>query len=166
VGGPEWVAIVVALIALIGSVITNVITWRSHSQLRRDHLAELDSSEARAGHDADDAERRDRRDRAVEIYQWAAELAVSPDSRQAQVGVDALKGLLDGNLLDEDTKLLVEGALASANAAPVKAIERALDDGVAIRVVEVELEALAATDVPLEAAEQVQPDADREAQDG
>ena len=83
-------AIVVALIALIGVIVSSVITWRSHQQLRRDRKAELESFETRADHDAEDAERRDRRDRAIEIYQWAAELAVSTDFRKAQVGVDAL----------------------------------------------------------------------------
>ena len=150
-GVPEWVAIVVALIALVGVVITGTITYRTQQQLRRDRRAEVVASSVRAEQDAGDAERRNRRDRAVEIYQWAAELAVSPDSRQAQVGVDALKGLLDGALLDEDTKLLVESALASASSAPIKAIERALDEGVEIRVVQVKLEDLDASDVALSA---------------
>jgi len=150
-GVPEWVAIVVALIALVGVVITGTITYRTQQQLRRDRRAEVVASSVRAEQDAGDAERRNRRDRAVEIYQWAAELAVSPDSRQAQVGVDALKGLLDGALLDEDTKLLVESALASASSAPIKAIERALDEGVEIRVVQVKLEDLGASDVALSA---------------
>ena len=150
-GVPEWVAIVVALIALVGVVITGTITYRTQQQLRRDRRAEVVASSVRAEQDAGDAERRNRRDRAVEIYQWAAELAVSPDSRQAQVGVDALKGLLDGALLDEDTKLLVESALASASSAPIKAIERALDQGVAIRVVQMKLEDLGASDVALSA---------------
>jgi hypothetical protein len=148
-GVPEWAAIVVALIALVGVVITGTITYRTQQQLRRDRRAEVAASRARAEQNAGDAERRDRRDRSVEIYQWAAELAISPDSRQAQVGVDALRGLLDGALLDEDTKLLVESALASASSAPIKAIEQALDEGVEIRVVQVKLEDLNASDVAL-----------------
>ena len=150
-GVPEWAAIVVALIALVGVVITGTITYRTQQQLRRDRRAEVAAARARAERDAGDAERRDRRDRAVEIYQWAAELAISPDSRQAQVGVDALRGLLDGALLDEDTKLLVESALASASSAPIKAIEQALDEGVEVRVVQVKLEDLNASDVALRA---------------
>jgi len=150
-GVPEWAAIVVALIALVGVVITGTITYRTQQQLRRDRRAEGAAARARAERDAGDAERRDRRDRAVEIYQWAAELAISPDSRQAQVGVDALRGLLDGALLDEDTKLLVESALASASSAPIKAIEQALDEGVEVRVVQVKLEDLNASDVALRA---------------
>ena len=150
-GVPEWAAIVVALIALAGVVITGTITYRTQQQLRRDRRAEGAAARARAERDAGDAERRDRRDRAVEIYQWAAELAISPDSRQAQVGVDALTGLLDGALLDEDTKLLVESALASASSAPIKAIEQALDEGVEVRVVQVKLEDLNASDVALRA---------------
>lgn len=153
-GVPEWAAIVVALIALVGVVITGTITYRTQQQLRRDRRAEVETTSARAEQDAGDAERRDRRDRAVEIYQWAAELAVSPDFRQAQVGVDALRGLLDGALLDEDTKLLVEAALSSASSAPIKAIEQALDEGVEIRVVQVKLEELDASDVALSAEQQ------------
>ncbi len=165
-GIPAWVAIAVALIALVGVVITGVITYRTQQQLRRDRRTELDSVGARAATDAEDAERRDRRDRAIEIYQWAAQLAVSPDSRQAQVGVDALTGLLDGALLDDDTKLLVEAALASASSAPIKAIELALDEGVEIRVVQLRLEELEVSDVALSSVEQPDPNSGAEQETG
>jgi hypothetical protein len=148
-GGVELGAVIVALIALAGSILTNVITWRNQQQLRIDRMIEVESAETRAEQDAEDAERRDRRDRAVEIYQWAAELAVSADPARAQVGVDALAGLLEGNLLDEDTKLLVEAALSTASSAPMRAIEAALDDGSEVRVVQVAVEGQHGPDVPL-----------------
>ena len=149
-GGAELGAVIVAMIALVGSIVTNVITWRNQQQLRIDRMIEVETAETRAEQDADDAERRDRRDRAVEIYQWAAELAVSADPARAQVGVDALTGLLDGNLLDEDTKLLVEAALATASSVPLRAIEAALDDGSEVRVVQVAVEGRRGPDVPLD----------------
>ena len=148
-GGAELGAVIVALIALVGSIVSNVITWRNQQQLRIDRMIEVETAETRAEQDAEDAERRDRRDRAVEIYQWAAELAVSGDPARAQVGVDALTGLLEGKLLDEDTKLLVEAALATASSAPMRAIEQALDDGSEVRVVQVPVEGRGAPDVPL-----------------
>ena len=141
-GVPEWAAIVVALIALVGVVITGTITYRTQQQLRRDRRAEVEASRARAEQDAGDAERRDRRDRAVEIYQWAAELAVSPDSRQAQVGVDALTGYWTA-LCSTRTPSYSSSPRSPARAQPpIKAIEQALDEGVEIRVVQVKLEDL------------------------
>lgn len=47
----------------------------------------------------------------MRILRWAAELAVSPDDRMADLGVAQLVALLTSDLLDDSEKVFVEVAL-------------------------------------------------------
>lgn len=148
----EWIPVIVAILALIGIAINNAIIARNNQRIERrwhaDQRAlesrwrtELAALDARTDRVIDDTARRDRREQAVEIYKWAAELAVSENPRQAQTGVDALNALLGGDLLDLDLKLLVEASLSSSFASPLAAIQRALDAGEEVVVYQVDLSA-------------------------
>jgi hypothetical protein len=133
---PWWVAVLVAVIALLGVIINNIIVARNSKAGEARSRGELGALEERTSRQAEDAERRDKREQAIGIFKWAAELAVSEDPRKAQTGVDALAGLVDS-------------ALTSAIAQPLRAIEAAVEAGEEIRVVRVELETIEGVDVPL-----------------
>lgn len=70
---------------------------------------------------------------------WAAELAVSEDSRQAELGVAHLLALTESDLLDESQQLCVDAALQSVVRQPAEVI-----DGSEIRARDEELEARSA----------------------
>lgn len=156
----SWIPLLVAVIALIGVLITAVVTarnnkaqdtkWRTElTALEARWRTELTASEDRAKHALDSVERQDKRARAIDVYKWAAELAVSDDPKTAQTGVDALAALLGGNLLDEDMKPLVDAALGSAIAVPLKAIAAAAERGDVISVHQLVLGAQEEAAVPL-----------------
>lgn len=144
-GAAEWAAIIVAAIALVGVVISNLVIGRANQQLEARWRTELAALESRTTRAAVDQERQDRRAQAMEAYRWAAELAVSDEPAKADVGVDQLAALLHSHLLDDDLKILVAAALESAVTAPRLAIEEA--EGVELRVVEATLEDIVEADV-------------------
>jgi hypothetical protein len=137
---PVWLAgSIVALITLMGVLITNWLNRRSAKEL-----------DARAKREAEALDQRSKREQAIGIYKWAAELAVSEHAAKGQTGVDALAALLDGELLDDGMKLLVDAALTSAIATPLRVIEAAEEAGKTIRVFQVKDEVVDLADVPLE----------------
>lgn len=146
-GAPEWTAIIVAVIALVGVVLTAIISSRANQQLEERWRTELTALETRTERAATDRERQDRRAQAMEAYRWAAELAVSDEPDTAEVGVDQLAALLRSDLLDDDLKILVAAALESAIKAPLEAIEVAQVNGEQLRVFEATLSDVVEADV-------------------
>lgn len=154
-GAAEWAAIIVAAVALVGVLITAVVTWRANHQLESRWRTELNALEQRTRRAEVDEERRDRRDQAMDAYRWAAELAVSGDPGKEELGVDQLAALLRGALLDDDLKLLVAAALESAVKEPQAQIETAQDmESGQPRVLEASLEDIADVDVVSEGDEE------------
>ena len=172
---PAWVLILVALIALSGvlstAVITNWVNTRSNRAIQArweaDRRAlearwqadreasevrwhtELLASEGRAARAEEVDERQDRRAKALAIYESASTRVVSSDPKVAQLGADALKALLTSTLVDDDLKPLVVAALGSSYASEIKAIEAIADSGDQVVVLQLDLEADEAGDVPL-----------------
>jgi hypothetical protein len=140
-------AIIVALIALGGVLLSLLLNWLINRRLELRWRTEFRALEARTFRAEIDAERRDRRQRALETYRWAAELAVSDDRASARVGADQLAALLRSDLLDDDLKILVAAALESAVHSPLEAVEEAeaVDDE--IRVLETSMEDIVEADV-------------------
>lgn len=142
-----WIPLIVALIALVGVIVNAVITYKNNKALDARWRTELKVLEDRTQTAAEADERKDKRAKAIDIYKWASELAVSTDPRIAQTGVDALKGLLMGQLLDDDMKALVAATLGSSYAIEGSMIERALEAGEEVDVVQADLEAKEVEDV-------------------
>jgi hypothetical protein len=148
VGAAEWAAIIAAAIALVGVVVTAIVTWRANKQLESRWRTELAALEQRTRQAEVDEERRDRRDQAMDAHRWAAELAVSGDPAKEELGVDQLTALLRSNLLDDDLKLLVAAALESAVKEPQAEIEAAQNaEADRPRVLEASLEEIVDADV-------------------
>ena len=149
-----WLPLVVALVALLGVIITNIVTAVNNRALVTKWQTELTALENRTTTALDNAERQDKRAKAIDIYKWASDRALSSDDRIAQSGVDALAALLDGELLDDDMKQLVAVALSGAYAQIARQIEAAGDD---VEVVQLALEAEGTLDVPLTVDESDEP---------
>ena len=137
-----WLSLAAALLALVGVVITNIVTYKNNRAIDVRWRAELTALEGRADRSLEADERQDKRAKALDIYKWAADRAISDDPRIAQSGVDALKALLVGDLLDANMKPLVTAALRSSFAREIRAIERAAASEDEVQVVQVDLEGI------------------------
>lgn len=146
---PWWVPVVVAVIALIGIVVNNVVLRSSHRQHRLQWEREQVALEARIVLAREDDERKNKRALAVDIYKWATAMSVSDNPREAETGVKALKGLLKGRLLDPDMEELVVIAARSTFQEEQQALESAAAQGLDVRVIQVGLDDSVAGDVPL-----------------
>jgi hypothetical protein len=97
-----------------------------------------------------EADNRGRREELMRHLRWAAELAISNDPREAQLGVDQLRALVDSELFGEGEKSLVDAAAISSIHEPLAEIEAAEKAGEKIRVVQLDLEAIEAAHLSLE----------------
>ena len=77
---------------------------------------------------ASELETRSRREETMRVLRWAAQLAVSDDAGQANLGVYELNALADSDLLDDSQALFVEAALGAVIDTVTEAIEEAGDD--------------------------------------
>lgn len=79
-------------------------------------------------------ETRSKREEAMRILRWAAELGVSSDEATARLGRAQLQTLLDADILDEEERDFVQTALEATLARPVEQIEQAGEDARAIMI--------------------------------
>jgi hypothetical protein len=77
---------------------------------------------------AQDLEIRSKREETMRNLRRAAELAVSDDSRTAQLGVAELNALAESNLLEDSQLLFVDAAVDAVIEEPEDAIVEATDD--------------------------------------
>lgn len=71
----------------------------------------------------------------MRILRWAAELAVSPDDRMADLGVAQLVALLTSDLLDDSEKVFVEVALDAVYEDPEAELTQLGEDAEVIQLV-------------------------------
>jgi hypothetical protein len=74
---------------------------------------------------AQELEARSQREEHMRHLRWAAELAVSEDQQQAELGIAELLALGESSALDATEQRLVDAALEAVYRDPVDAVERA-----------------------------------------
>ena len=84
---------------------------------------------------ATELEARSKREETMRILRWAAELAVSPDDRMADLGVAQLVALLTSDLLDDSEKVFVEVALDAVYEDPEAELTQLGEDAEVIQLV-------------------------------
>ena len=89
-------------------------------------------------------ERRSKREEAMRILRWAAELGVAPEEAKARLGRAQLETLLDADILDEGERNFVQTALEATLVRRVEKIEQAGEDARAIMITDAD--AAAATE--------------------
>jgi hypothetical protein len=77
-------------------------------------------------------EKRSKREEAMRLLRWAAELGISPDEAEARLGRAQLETLLDADILDEEERDFVQTALEATLGRPVEQIEQAGEDARAV----------------------------------
>lgn len=80
---------------------------------------------------AKELEMRSKREEALRVLRWAAELAVDEDERKVKLGVVELEALYESAILDDAELLFVDAALTVVYAAPageIDELERAGED--------------------------------------
>jgi hypothetical protein len=114
---PLWALFTVAfgspILAFLGVLLAQVLTRKSATEL----------------------EARSKREETMRILRWAAELAVSPDDRMADLGVAQLVALLTSDLLDDSEKVFVEVALDAVYEDPEAELTQLGEDAEVIQLV-------------------------------
>ncbi len=114
---PLWALFTVAfgspILAFLGVLLAQVLTRKSATEL----------------------EARSKREETMRILRWAAELAVSPDDRMADLGVAQLGALLRSDLLDDSEKVFVEVALDAVYEDPEAELTQLGEDAEVIQLV-------------------------------
>jgi len=114
---PLWALFAVAfgspILAFLGVLLAQVLTRKSATEL----------------------EARSKREETMRILRWAAELAVSPDDRMADLGVAQLVALLTSDLLDDSEKVFVEVALDAVYEDPEAELTQLGEDAEVIQLV-------------------------------
>jgi hypothetical protein len=114
---PLWALFTVAfgspILAFLGVLLAQVLTRKSATEL----------------------EARSKREETMRILRWAAELAVSPDDRMADLGVAQLVALLTSDLLDDSEKVIVEVALDAVYEDPEAELTQLGEDAEVIQLV-------------------------------
>ena len=114
---PLWALFAVAfgspILAFLGVLLAQVLTRKSATEL----------------------EARSKREETMRILRWAAELAVSPDDRMADLGVAQLVALLTSDLLDDSEKVFVEVALDAVYEDPEAELNQLGEDAEVIQLV-------------------------------
>ena len=114
---PTWLVVVLAvatpLLAFLAVLVSNLVTRRGATEL----------------------ESRSRREETMRTLKWAAELAVSDDAGQADLGLRELKALGDSAMLEPEQQTFIDAALSSVYGHVEEQIEAAEGAGEDVEVV-------------------------------
>src|SRR5215207_4106795 len=114
---PTWLVVVLAvatlLLAFLAVLVSNLVTRQGATEL----------------------ESRSRREETMRTLKWAAELAVSDDAGQADLGLRELKALGDSAMLEPEQQTFIDAALSSVYGHVEEQIEAAEGAGEDVEVV-------------------------------